>query len=57
MPQQAHLSKKGVKGRPVGEEGITLTMLRKEEPPMPTAQSYQNDRNQPNDNRNTYNGR
>ncbi|XP_067931634.1 protein kinase C and casein kinase substrate in neurons protein 1-like isoform X3 [Watersipora subatra] len=57
VPQQAHLSKKGVKGRPVGEEGITLTMLRKEEPPMPTAQSYQNDRNQPNDNRNTYNGR
>lgn len=31
VPQQAHLSKKSVKGRPVGEDGITLTMMRKDE--------------------------
>lgn len=53
MPQQAHLSKKSMKGRPVGEDGgITLTMIRKDEP-APYSQQTSN-QSTDNNNRNRY---
>ncbi|KAF6036013.1 hypothetical protein EB796_005682 [Bugula neritina] len=55
VPQQAHLNRKSMKSRPAGEDGVTLTMLRKDDS-VPPPQSQQSQRLS-DSSRNTHNGR